>query len=222
MGRDGGQTQAAILLCCSLWEDVLGKNVHSHLGYPETCSPPQADIKSVDKAWSGLSLTYCCCVMPLGNFFCASLIAILFSPLPLDDMEVAFSAALNSLLRGGGTWPKQGSKDIPVIWLTHQFTLRGSQHTPISRPVISLLFPVLSKTTTTNSISAEAYHIFRVPKSFSYQPNKHRVDCFPDPRDSGGQRQIAVKWLRHGVFYIHSSLVVHPCYSLVKFPAWKS
>uniref|UniRef100_A0A8C3U0Q2 Phospholipase A2 n=1 Tax=Catharus ustulatus TaxID=91951 RepID=A0A8C3U0Q2_CATUS len=25
---DGGQTQAAILLCCSLWEDVLGKNVH--------------------------------------------------------------------------------------------------------------------------------------------------------------------------------------------------
>uniref|UniRef100_A0A8C3U355 Phospholipase A2 n=1 Tax=Catharus ustulatus TaxID=91951 RepID=A0A8C3U355_CATUS len=33
---DGGQTQAAILLCCSLWEDVLGKNVHSHLGYPET------------------------------------------------------------------------------------------------------------------------------------------------------------------------------------------
>lgn len=37
---DGGQTQVAILLCCSLWEDVLGKKVDSHLGYPETCSPP--------------------------------------------------------------------------------------------------------------------------------------------------------------------------------------
>lgn len=99
-----GVKQVAILLCCSLWEDALGNNVHSHLGCPETCSPPQADIKSVDKAWSGLSLTYCCCVVPLGNYFCDSLTAILFSPLPLDDMEVAFSAALNSLLRGGGTW----------------------------------------------------------------------------------------------------------------------
>lgn len=47
---DGGQTQVAILLCCSLWEDVLGKNVDSHLGYPETCSPPQADIKPIEKA----------------------------------------------------------------------------------------------------------------------------------------------------------------------------
>lgn len=118
--------------------------------------------------------------------------------------------------------PQQGSKDIPAIWPTHQFTLRGSQHTPISPPVISPLFPVLSKTTTTISISAEACHIFRVPKSFSYQPNKHRVDCFSDPRDSGDQRQIVLKWLRYGVFYILSPLIVHPCYSLVKFPAWKS
>lgn len=78
--------------CVAPWEDVLGKNVDSYLGYPETCSPPQVDIKPIDKALSGPPMTYCHCVIPLGNFFCDSLMAILFSPLPQNDMEVAFSA----------------------------------------------------------------------------------------------------------------------------------
>lgn len=94
--------------------------------------------------------------------------------------------------------PKQGSKDIPVICPTHQFILRRSQHTP---PAISLLFPALSKTTTA-SWSLSHFQNDKACHIFSYQPNTHRVDCFPDPRDSGDQRQIAMKWLRYDMSYI--------------------
>lgn len=103
-GTWGGWTLAAILLCCSLWEDVLGKSEHSHGGYPETCPPSAADTKLLDKAWSALSLTYCLCIIPSGDFSWDTLIAILFSQPPQDDMEVAFSTAPNSLFRGHSTW----------------------------------------------------------------------------------------------------------------------
>lgn len=49
-GEMGGHTRAAVLLCCSLWEDVLGRSEHSQWRYPETCPPPAADSKPLDKA----------------------------------------------------------------------------------------------------------------------------------------------------------------------------
>lgn len=128
---------------------------------------------------------------------------------------------LEEVARGCPTSSVQGYKDSPVIWPIHQSALRRPQHTTIPSSAISPPFPA-PFLWADHRTTGETWHSLRVPRSFSHQPNKRRVDSFPGPKDPGHQREVAVKWLRCGMFYILNCLIVHLCYSLVKFLARKS